>query len=122
MLLDVHAVDHHRAEIDRAEIATESLCHLSLRRGDEATAHCASTRAARRQIRRQRLQRSRVAAGRNTDEHLLDGALVQRILGTERGLRRQLNLVTIERSQRSRPWGRRLVDKPQDRMGERRCL
>jgi hypothetical protein len=64
----------------------------------ESTTHRATARAAPRKIHRQRLQRSRVAASRDTDEHLFDGTLVQWIVGAERRPRRKLHLLVIERA------------------------
>jgi hypothetical protein len=84
VLLDVNAVDHQHAELERTEVSTEPLRHLSLYRRDEPTAHRAAAGPARRQVRRQRLQRAPVPPGRYTDERLLDRALMQRILGAER--------------------------------------
>ncbi len=98
VVVDVHAVDHEHAQFEYTEIATEPLGHLSLGCRDEPPTHRTAARPARRQNRGQWLQRPRVATRRNADEHLLDRALVQRVLDPERGPRRQLHLVAVERA------------------------
>src|SRR5262249_23278676 len=58
----------------------------------------AATRASRDEVVGHRLQRPPIAGRRDADEHLLDGALVRRILGAERTPARQLEFATVERA------------------------
>src|SRR5258706_12696019 len=62
-----------------AEIATEPLGHLLLRRGDEAATDRAAAGATRDELVGQRIQRTLVAAPRTAAEHSLDNALAPRI-------------------------------------------
>lgn len=62
----------------------------------------ALARAALGHRRREWLERSRVPAGSHADEHLVDGARVERVLGAERFPRWQLDLRAIKRARPGR--------------------
>jgi hypothetical protein len=98
MLVDVHAIEHQDDHVDRAEVATEPLGHLFLRRGDEPATHGTAALAADDELVGHRLERASVVPSRHANEHLLDGALVQWIVSTERTPAWQLDLAAIERA------------------------
>ena len=98
VIADVHAVDHQHDEIDRAEVASEPLGHLLLGGRNEPAADGAAAGAARDKLVGYGLQRACVVPRRHADEHLLDRALVQRVLGAEREPARQLDLAATERT------------------------
>jgi hypothetical protein len=89
----------HRRSRSRDPCAPgEPLDHLFVGGGDEPATDRAAARAANGEILGRGFERARVVPRRHADEHLLDRTLVQRILGAERGPRRQLNLAAIDRA------------------------
>ena len=79
VLADVHAVDQQADQVERVERGGLPRGQLRGRLGHEAAAHRALAGATAAQRRRHRLQTSRIAPGRDADQHLLDHAAIQRV-------------------------------------------
>ncbi len=95
MPCDFDAVDHHGGDALCGKVTSEPRIELLLSEAHEAATDRALARAVRGEFGREVLDRTSVAAGRDAEGDLLDGALVQRVLVGERGPARQLDLPAV---------------------------
>ena len=97
VILEVDPVDHQHCQAQLRQIATLQLHQASPRPFDETPADSAPAFAPFRHLDWELLQRVRVASGRDAQDHLLEGPLLQRVLPRPLRPGRQLDLTTSHR-------------------------